>query len=77
MGGQRRRAKESMARIVGTADHTPNAKAGHFDDFSSRHPQGAHFLMGDGSVRIITDSIEEDIYQAMSTRAGGEIISAE
>jgi hypothetical protein len=70
-------AKESMARIVGTADHLPNARAGHFDDFSSRHTQGAHFLLGDGSVRIITDSIEEDVYHAMSTRAGAEVVSSE
>lgn len=69
--------KESMARIVGTADHLPNARAGHFDDFGSRHPSGAHFLMGDGSVRILTDSIEEEIYHAMSTRVGAEIVASE
>jgi prepilin-type N-terminal cleavage/methylation domain-containing protein/prepilin-type processing-associated H-X9-DG protein len=70
-------AKESMARVVGSADHLPNARSGHFEDFSSRHPSGAHFLMGDGSVRIITDSVEEDVYQAMGTRAGKEIVSSE
>jgi prepilin-type N-terminal cleavage/methylation domain-containing protein len=70
-------AKESMARIVGTADHLPNARVGHFDDFSSRHPQGAHFLLGDGSVRILSDSVDEEVYHALSTRAGAEAVSME
>ena len=70
-------AKESMIRIVGSADHKPNARGGHFDDFSSRHPQGAHFLIGDGSVRLIGDMIDEDIYHALSTRDGGEVFSDE
>jgi hypothetical protein len=52
--------------------HTPNGPAGHVDDFSSFHPTGVLFLRGDGSVRIINDSISPAVYQAMATRAGGE-----
>lgn len=70
-------ANATMARIVGTADHTPNHAAGHFDDFSSFHPSGVHFLVGDGSVQRINDQIDEAVYRAMVTRAGGEVAHPE
>ena len=65
---------EAAARILGIADHPPNAEEGHLDDFSSQHPQGTNFLLGDGSVRLITESIDLDIYAAMATRNRHEII---
>ncbi|MCA9070580.1 MAG: DUF1559 domain-containing protein [Planctomycetaceae bacterium] len=48
--------------------------------FSSRHPQGAHFLFCDGRVRFVNSSIdagtptEPGIYQHLSTIAGNEVI---
>lgn len=42
--------------------------------FSSRHPGGANFLMGDGSVRFITQSITPATYSALGTRAGSEVV---
>lgn len=44
---------------------------------SSEHPSGVGFLLGDGSVRFINDSIDVDVYQAMSTCSQGEVISAD
>ena len=67
-------AAESMIRVVGVADHTPNHPSLHFDDFSSHHPAGVHFLVGDGSVRRFNDTIDHAVYQALSTRAGGEAV---
>jgi prepilin-type N-terminal cleavage/methylation domain-containing protein len=69
-------ANEAMARIVGSADHTPNDPHHHFDDFTSHHPSGVHFLVGDGSVRRINNSIDLGIYQALVTREGNEPIPA-
>lgn len=70
-------ANAAMARMVGTADHTPNHKDHHFDDFSSHHPSGAHFLGGDGSVRRLNDQIDLSTYQALMTRAGGEVVNVD
>ena len=53
--------------------HTPNGNSGHVDDFSSFHTTGVLFLRGDGSVSRITDSINPALYQALATRAGGEV----
>jgi prepilin-type N-terminal cleavage/methylation domain-containing protein len=66
-------AKAQRVRTVGIADHTPNHPHGHFDDFSSGHPTGVHFLMADGSVRRIGDAIDESVYRALCTRSGGEL----
>jgi prepilin-type N-terminal cleavage/methylation domain-containing protein len=65
-------ANEPMARIVGVADHTPNHRDRHFDDFSSDHPSGVHFLVGDGSVTRINDTIDLAVYQALCTIRKGE-----
>jgi prepilin-type processing-associated H-X9-DG protein len=56
--------------------HTPNSSVCHVDDFWSNHPQGAHFLMVDGSVRLINDTINPRIYWALGTKAGGEICTS-
>lgn len=64
--------EEHFPRILGSADHTPNSPAAHFEDFSSHHASGGHFLMGDGRVRLITTSIDERVYKSLATRQGRE-----
>ena len=46
------------------------------DSFRSDHPGGAHFAIADASVRFVSDSIDYALYRAMSTRNGGEPVSA-
>lgn len=66
--------EEAHARIIGVTDHPPNAPSGHLDDFSSSHGEVVHFLMGDGHVRGITQHIDIDLYRALATIAGGEVV---
>jgi len=43
--------------------------------FRSRHSSGANFLMGDGSVRFVTQSIPLATYRNFASRQGGEVVS--
>ncbi|MCI0331876.1 MAG: DUF1559 domain-containing protein [Planctomycetes bacterium] len=44
-------------------------------NFRSDHPGGCNFLMADGSVTFLNESINLTAYQAMSTIAGEEVIT--
>lgn len=54
------------------ATHTPEANGA----FISFHPAGGNFLFGDGSVQFLSEDIDLETYQALSTRDGGEIVSS-
>jgi len=45
--------------------------------FGSNHPGGCHFLMGDGSVKFISETIDFNILLATSSASGGEVKVAE
>jgi prepilin-type processing-associated H-X9-DG protein len=45
--------------------------------FRSRHPGGANFLFADSSVRFLKNGINYLVYQALGTRANGEVISSD
>jgi len=45
--------------------------------FSSRHPGGANFCFGDGSVRFLKSSLSLGILKLLATRAGGELVSSD
>lgn len=75
--GNIQEAAEPHARILGVADHTPNHKSGHFEDFSSFHPTGVNFLRADSSVAFYSEQLDLGVYQAMATRANGEVVNME
>jgi prepilin-type N-terminal cleavage/methylation domain-containing protein/prepilin-type processing-associated H-X9-DG protein len=55
----------------------PNYKGAGADDFWSLHPAGCNFLFCDGSVRFIKATVDPRIFSFLSTRAGGEVVSAD
>jgi prepilin-type processing-associated H-X9-DG protein len=40
--------------------------------FGSQHPGGANFVMGDGTVRFVQDSVDPVVYSAIASRNGRE-----
>jgi prepilin-type processing-associated H-X9-DG protein len=57
-------------------DVTKHPTLGDRDGFSSSHPGGVHALMGDGSVRFISQSINAQTLKALFTRNGGEVVGS-
>ncbi|SIN77223.1 prepilin-type processing-associated H-X9-DG domain-containing protein [Singulisphaera sp. GP187] len=57
--------------------NTPNAPGSGADGFASLHPGGCQFLLADGSVRFMRDAVAPTVFQALASRAGGEILGAD
>jgi len=60
--------------IPGAGKCTPNTATEL--GFSSYHPGGCHFLRVDGSVHFESENMDQAILAALTTRAGGEVISS-
>jgi prepilin-type N-terminal cleavage/methylation domain-containing protein len=45
--------------------------------FRSNHPGGAHFCLGDGSVRFVSDGVDSVSYRKSCTRDGGEVVTGQ
>ena len=61
----------SVDNSPGSDCNSPNDRV---RNFMSLHTGGAHFLLGDGSVRFVSESINQELYRNLSTRDGGEVI---
>jgi prepilin-type processing-associated H-X9-DG protein len=63
---------------AGTQTGSPNyPEDGRVAAFGSGHTQGANFTFCDGSVRFVTNASVSNLalYEALSTRAGGEVVT--
>jgi prepilin-type N-terminal cleavage/methylation domain-containing protein len=54
--------------------HPPNFPTLHVCQMQSEHPGGAYILLGDAAVRFITESIDRQLFAALSSINGGEIV---
>ena len=68
--GMNPRDEEGAERVVGFAGHAPNEPEADEAEFSSRHPGGVYFLLGDGAVRFLGNNIDQSAYRALARCAG-------
>jgi prepilin-type N-terminal cleavage/methylation domain-containing protein/prepilin-type processing-associated H-X9-DG protein len=54
--------------------YTPNAPGSGSDGFGSDHRGGCNFLLADGSVRFLRDQVSPEVFRAMTSRRGGEVV---
>lgn len=54
--------------------HPPNFPTLHVCQMQSEHPGGAHILLGDASVRFVSESVDRVLFAALSSMAGGETV---
>ncbi|TWT33074.1 DUF1559 domain-containing protein [Blastopirellula retiformator] len=57
--------------------HPPNYPTLHVGQMQSDHLGGANVLLGDGSVRFISEVVNRQLFAAMTSIAEGEVISDE
>ena len=71
---------ESAASIIlghSGDGYSPGNPRSHVNQFYSLHTGGVHFLFGDGHVSFLSSSLDYRVYQALTTRAGGEPVSTD
>ncbi|WP_339727852.1 DUF1559 domain-containing protein [uncultured Gimesia sp.] len=54
-------------------EHPPNT-TNHIANFSSKHVGGAHFLLGDGAVRFLSENINYETFRDLGTISDGNVI---
>jgi prepilin-type N-terminal cleavage/methylation domain-containing protein/prepilin-type processing-associated H-X9-DG protein len=74
--------EECWTQVLGPAGledgpRTINNPMAHVEDYWSRHPGGANFLFGDGSVKLLKSTINPVTWRALATRNYGEVVSAD
>ena len=65
---------DDESRVVGSGHVPPVTTDRSFPGFNSQHSGGSFFALADGSVRMISSSIDTTTYRALMTSAGGEVV---
>ncbi len=65
---------QSLPFATATSSQPINWAGGSAATFGSRHIGGAQFAMADGSVHYLSENINGQVYQALGTIAGGEVV---
>jgi hypothetical protein len=60
--------------VIFQTGHVPNSLQSDDRDVSAPHIGLAQYLLGDGSVRVIGESVNFGVYTSLGTRAGGEVV---
>ncbi len=70
-------ATDEIDPITGFAPiHPPNSPLCHVCQMYAEHPGGANVLLGDGSVRFVSELIHQPTWAALSSRSGGEALQS-
>jgi prepilin-type N-terminal cleavage/methylation domain-containing protein len=70
------KGKHPFARILGSSHAALDAKDRHPSDYGSAHGKGSHFVLTDGAVRFVSSSLDLKTFQALTTKAGAEVVDA-
>lgn len=65
----------NVGQVLRIMDASYPLNGGLDQSFGSRHTGGANFVMGDGSVRFISNTISTTIYSAVGSRNSGEPVT--
>ena len=58
---------ESIGRVLGACDYTPNDPNNHFEAYSSYHPGGVNIALCDGSVHFVNDGVDPKLFMGLAT----------
>jgi prepilin-type N-terminal cleavage/methylation domain-containing protein/prepilin-type processing-associated H-X9-DG protein len=67
----------SVPYLSPSVSHPINASLTDPSCFGSRHPTGANFALADGSVVYLAEGIDQAVFMALGTAAGGESVNVE
>jgi prepilin-type N-terminal cleavage/methylation domain-containing protein/prepilin-type processing-associated H-X9-DG protein len=68
--------EHAHGRVVGVATYPPNSEQDEEEyehNFSSFHSNGTNFVLADGSVRLVAQTIDQKTYHALCTRNKSDI----
>jgi prepilin-type N-terminal cleavage/methylation domain-containing protein/prepilin-type processing-associated H-X9-DG protein len=67
--------EDGSGMVLGQANHRPGSPDCELNEFAGSHGVGANFAFADGHVAFIPSTIDQKVFHALATRAGGEVIA--